>query len=433
MRTKQFGDKNFCRAVSRLKGVKAKEKQPDGRWLYWDISLDDIDPREIRERLVDFNKEDVLHFVNLVNCLSKKYSPGKEILIPPFDVEPQSLEEVPLDEFIAKVSKTWNKSRDVYSVVGDVLNPIDHSKEFRTFTLIYGTGKEKKNIQIKVDKHTKCERLDCDSLRNARVKVIGKMNIYSQKSEININALRIELLGISSRLQEYEKNKEELQKEGFFFSFDEQKNFTVDNLTDIGLISGISCNGKLCQGAEDFIAHLPKLFKGKNSNVLHDKFIKISNVDAIIQALQELNDEGQCQVIAIVRGGGSSDSLDCYSNPELVKAIHNSKIPVITGIGHESDKPLCDFASRRACGTPTGAAEFLKRQYYRTNAQQRAHHHAKTEYDRILASFSKDDLMLENLDLKNELQDMQQKIKQLEDEISHLKSRGFFSRIFNLG
>lgn len=146
-----------------------------------------------------------------------------------------------------------------------------------------------------------------------------------------------------------------------------------------------------------------------------------------------LNDEGQCQVIAIVRGGGSSDSLDCYSNPELVKAIHNSKIPVITGIGHESDKPLCDFAPRRACGTPTGAAEFLKRQYYRTNAQQRSHHHAKTEYGRILANFSKDDLMLENLDLKNELQDMQQKIKQLEDEISHLKSRGFFSRIFNLG
>lgn len=109
--------------------------------------------------------------------------------------------------FIAKVSKTWNKSRDVYSVVGDVLNPIAHSKEFRTFTLIYGAGKEKKNIQIKVDKHTKCERLDCDSLRDARVKVIGKMNIYSQKSEININALRIELLGISSRLQEYEKNK----------------------------------------------------------------------------------------------------------------------------------------------------------------------------------------------------------------------------------
>ena len=51
MRTKQFGDKDFCRAVSRLKGVKAKEKQPDGRWLYWDISLDDIDPHEIRERL----------------------------------------------------------------------------------------------------------------------------------------------------------------------------------------------------------------------------------------------------------------------------------------------------------------------------------------------------------------------------------------------
>ena len=83
--------------------------------------------------------------------------------------------------------------------------------------------------------------------------------------------------------------------------------------------------------------------------------------DQIIKALNYFNERGEVQVIAVIRGGGSADDLAVFNDEALVRAIAASKIPVITGIGHEVDESLCDLAADVVASTPSNAAQMLSR------------------------------------------------------------------------
>ena len=83
--------------------------------------------------------------------------------------------------------------------------------------------------------------------------------------------------------------------------------------------------------------------------------------DQIIRALNYFNERGEVQVIAIIRGGGSADDLAVFNDEALVRAVAASKIPTITGIGHEIDESLCDLAADVVASTPSNAAQMLSR------------------------------------------------------------------------
>ena len=81
--------------------------------------------------------------------------------------------------------------------------------------------------------------------------------------------------------------------------------------------------------------------------------------DQIIRALRYFNEKGEVQIIAILRGGGSADDLACFNDEALVREIAASKIPVITGIGHEVDESLADLAADIKASTPSNVAQML--------------------------------------------------------------------------
>jgi exodeoxyribonuclease VII large subunit len=85
----------------------------------------------------------------------------------------------------------------------------------------------------------------------------------------------------------------------------------------------------------------------------------LAAADSIIAALDTASRRGDCEVIILARGGGSIEDLWCFNDERVAHAIRRSAVPVVTGIGHEIDFTIADFAADARAPTPSGAAELV--------------------------------------------------------------------------
>ena len=78
---------------------------------------------------------------------------------------------------------------------------------------------------------------------------------------------------------------------------------------------------------------------------------------SIVKAIERVNNDGRAELIILARGGGAVEDLFCFNDERVVRAISQSSIPVITGIGHQRDETLADLVADVNAHTPTAAAE----------------------------------------------------------------------------
>lgn len=159
-------------------------------------------------------------------------------------------------------------------------------------------------------------------------------------------------VGEGSIKKAYELLKKKLADEGLFDLTKKRK--LPEDLTEIGVISSTAA-----AGYADFIKILNARWGGLKIQVAHTQVQGMDAPDQIIRALKYFNERGNVQAIVILRGGGSADDLACFNDEILVREIASSRIPVITGIGHEVDESLADLASDIRASTPSNAAEIL--------------------------------------------------------------------------
>ena len=161
-------------------------------------------------------------------------------------------------------------------------------------------------------------------------------------------------VGEGSLKKAYEMLRKKLTDEGLFAL--ERKRQIPKDLTKIGVISSTAA-----AGYADFVKIINARWGGLKIQVAHTQVQGLDAPDQIIRALKYFNERSEVQVIAILRGGGSADDLAVFNDEALVRAVAASKIPVITGIGHEVDESLCDLAADVVASTPSNAAQMLSR------------------------------------------------------------------------
>ncbi|MBR3386567.1 exodeoxyribonuclease VII large subunit [Candidatus Saccharibacteria bacterium] len=170
------------------------------------------------------------------------------------------------------------------------------------------------------------------------------------KFSLTVNAVKP--VGEGSLKKAYEMLKKKLAGEGLFDPAKKRK--IPENLTRLGVISSTQAAGYV-----DFVKIINARWGGMKISVAHTQVQGLDAPDQMIRALEYFNERGEVQMIAMIRGGGSADDLSCYNDERLVRAIAASKIPVITGVGHEVDESLSDLAADVRASTPSNAAEML--------------------------------------------------------------------------
>ena len=178
------------------------------------------------------------------------------------------------------------------------------------------------------------------------------IGLYEARGEYQLNVDLIRHAGAGLLSEAFNQLKERLLKEGLFET--SRKKLIPQFPKSIGVIS--SPTGA---AIEDILTTLkrrsphipvfiyPSLVQGKEAPV------------AIVKAIETANIRMECDVLILARGGGSIEDLWAFNEEIVARAIVASKIPTITGVGHETDTTIADFVSDLRAPTPTGAAELV--------------------------------------------------------------------------
>lgn len=184
----------------------------------------------------------------------------------------------------------------------------------------------------------------------AKVEIQGKLSLYVPRGDYQIVVNRLAPLGRGNLYLAFEQLREKLHKEGLFNP--EYKKPVLQYPKKIGIVT--SPNAAALQD-------VLKVLKDHRPDIPYEVYpTLVQGVDAapqIAKAIEKANDDACCDVLLVVRGGGSIEDLWCFNDERVVRAIFASTIPVITGVGHEVDTTLSDFVADLRAPTPTAAAK----------------------------------------------------------------------------
>jgi len=188
-----------------------------------------------------------------------------------------------------------------------------------------------------------------DLKEGLEVIVHGFPNIYKPSGRLSFQADSVELVGEGALKQQFEELKKKLEKEGLF---DSERKKSIPLFSEkIGLITS-----RQGEAIFDFRTNLGQF--GFQIKFLDSRVEGVQAVPNLIKAVRYFKNK-DIDVLVLVRGGGSLESLLSFNNEALVREIANFPKPVISGIGHEQDVSLVDLVADRSCSTPTGVAKLL--------------------------------------------------------------------------
>lgn len=265
-----------------------------------------------------------------------------------------------------------------------------------------------------------------------KVRCFGYISSYPQRGNYQLIINRMEMAGLGDVLLMLEKRKKKLDSEGLFSPNHKKKlPFFPKRIGVVTSPTGAAfrdiCQTTMGRNPHTQIILFPALVQGEGAAATICKMIEIANFYKMVD------------ILIVGRGGGSMEDLLPFSEENVVRAIFNSEIPVISAVGHEIDWSLADFVSDVRAATPTQAAEIAvpvyseviqKIQWYKNDIYNSVYQNVHNKL-LMVKSFNPENLEMQFRSLEQPylsrfenakreiIENIKEKIKDLKQEISN--------------
>ena len=182
------------------------------------------------------------------------------------------------------------------------------------------------------------------------VEVFGRLGVYEPRGELQLVVESMRTTGQGTWFEQFLKLKAQLEAEGLFNA--DRKRPIPERPRAIGIVTslGAAALHDVATALQRRVPHIPV--------VLSPALVQGADAPAsLLQALQALSAKPEIDVILLVRGGGSLEDLWAFNDEQLARAIVACPVPIISGVGHETDFTIADFCADLRAPTPTAAAE----------------------------------------------------------------------------
>ncbi|MGB8657250.1 MAG: exodeoxyribonuclease VII large subunit [Candidatus Zixiibacteriota bacterium] len=232
-------------------------------------------------------------------------------------------------------------------VEGEISNYLLHSSGHRYFTL----KDEKAQIRCTLWRF-RGERLHFEPEDGMRIIVLGSVSVYERNGQYQLDVIDVVPAGLGRLEIAFQRLKEKLSEEGLF---NEEHKKPIPRFPEvIGVVT--SPTGAAIR---DIIRVIHTRFPSVKIIVNPVRVQGEGAAEEIAEAIKEFNRYKKIEVMIVGRGGGSLEDLWAFNEEVVARAIYDSKIPVISAVGHEIDFTISDFVADLRAPTPSAAAQML--------------------------------------------------------------------------
>jgi len=184
------------------------------------------------------------------------------------------------------------------------------------------------------------------------VEVRAVASIYEARGEFQLNVETVRLAGLGALYERFLVRKRALEAAGLFDTA--RKRRLPAHPRGVGIITS-----RNAAALRDVLTTLARRFSGLPVILYPASVQGAAAAGEVAAAIRLANEHGQVDVLIVCRGGGSLEDLWAFNEDAVARAVFESRLPVVSGVGHETDFTICDFVADVRAATPTAAAALV--------------------------------------------------------------------------
>jgi exodeoxyribonuclease VII large subunit len=250
-------------------------------------------------------------------------------------------------QLVRMVRVTLESNLDACWVVGEISNARSAPSGHLYFTL-----KDADSAISVVMFRSAAARLRFRVVDGIEVVLHGRVDVYETRGALQFYGEEMEPRGLGALQLAFEQLKQRLNREGLF---ERDRKRTLPLLPAV--IGVVTARGGA--GLRDIVSILLARYPNLHLIIRPARVQGAGAAAEIAEAIEDLNEDGRAEVLIVGRGGGSIEDLWAFNEEAVARAIHSSRIPVVSAVGHEIDYTIADFVADVRAPTPTAAAQLV--------------------------------------------------------------------------